>query len=134
MNNPTPLLLSLSLLLSPLGCAPLAGTWSGEVDCGDYAMDVEITLEPAEKGYEGEGVLDCTDGVGFDCEQTFSLDVRPEGGFGEQELDIDLDDCEVEAGGFEGTLGCDNPDDVVWDGRDLIVAEWGDCDAELEHD
>ncbi len=94
-------------------------------------MDVEITLEPSDRGYAGTGTLDCTDAVGSDCEQSFEIDVRPESTFGEQDLDVDLDECEMDAGFLSGEIGCGNPDDVWWDGGDLIEGEWGDCDVEL---
>lgn len=122
----------LALLL--VACTPLVGDWSGEVDCGDYAMDVEMTLEWDDGEYVGEGTLDCTDALGSDCEQTFEVQVRQDQAFGEQELDVDLDDCRASAGGVSADVGCDNPDEVTWDGADAIEGEWGDCDVELQRD
>ena len=117
-----------------LACTPLVGDWSGEVDCGDYSMDLEISLEWGDGEYEGEGTLDCTDGYGSDCEQTFDLQVEAEGFMGQQDLDVDVDDCEYEIQGYSGSGSCDNPDDVEWDGANSITGEWGDCDVELERD
>jgi hypothetical protein len=102
------------MLFFLLACTPLAGDWSGE--------------------YVGEGWLDCTDAYGGSCEQSFELQVEPEGPLGEQELDVDIDDCTYELEGTSGSGGCTNPDDVEWDGADSITGEWDDCDVELERD
>lgn len=122
------------MLLLLLACTPLVGDWSGEVDCDGFAMDIEVSLDWTGKEYEGEGTLDCTDYYGSECEQTFDVQVRPESAFGEQELDVDVDDCEIDAGGQSGEVGCDNPDDVEWDGANTITGDWAGCDAELERD
>lgn len=124
----------MTLLLLLLGCTPLVGDWSGEVDCGDYAMDVEIALEWGDGEYEGSGDLDCTDGYGMDCRQTFDVQVETEQWFGEQDLDVDVDDCQYTLGGSSGEAACTNPDDIEWDGADVIAGEWGGCDFELERD
>lgn len=97
-------------------------------------MDVDINLEWVGDGYEGEGTLDCSDAYGGPCEQVFDIQVDPTGPFGEQELDIDLDDCEYEVDGFSSSVGCDNPDDVEWDGGNTIVGEWSTCDVELSRE
>ena len=115
-------------------CTPLNGDWSGEVDCGDYAMDVELSVEWTGDQYEGDGQLDCTDYYGSECEQTFDIQIDAEGPFGEQDLDVDLDDCEATLSGFSSQVGCDNPDDVEWDGADTIDGDWSSCTFELERD
>jgi len=122
------------VLLFLLACTPLVGDWAGEADCGDYAMDVELSLEWGDGEYEGEGWLDCTDAFGTDCEQTFEVQVEAGGAFGEQDLDVDVDDCQYEIGGSSGEVPCDNPDDVDWDGADAITGDWGACDFELERE
>lgn len=122
------------MLLFLLACTPLVGDWAGEADCGDYAMDVELSLEWGDGEYEGEGWLDCTDAFGTDCEQTFEVQVEAGGAFGEQDLDVDVDDCQYEIGGSSGEVPCDNPDDVDWDGADAITGDWGACDFELERE
>lgn len=122
------------LLILLSACTPLVGDWSGEVECDNYAMDVEMTLEWTGKRYEGDGVLDCTDAVGFECEQTFDLQVDAEGFMGEQDLDVDIDNCRYETAIGDDDVACDNPDDVVWDGGVTIVGDWGDCEFEVERD
>lgn len=122
------------LFLFLFACTPLTGEWTGEVDCGEYAMDVSIEIEWTGAEYEGDGKLDCTDYAGSDCEQTFDIQIEPEGPVGEQELDVDLDDCHADVGGFESDVGCDNPDDVDWDGGDTITGEWAQCEFELERE
>ena len=122
------------LLILLSACTPLVGDWSGEVDCDNYAMDVEMTLEWTGKRYEGDGVLDCTDAVGFECEETFDLQVDAEGFMGEQDLDVDIDNCRYETAIGDDDVACDNPDDVVWDGAVTIVGDWGDCEFEVERD
>lgn len=124
----------MTLILILLACAPLVGDWTGEVDCGDYSMDVEVNLEWLGDGYEGEGKLDCTDYYGSECEQQFDIEVDSTGPFGEQELDVDLDDCEYDLGGFSSPVACDNPDDLEWDGGNTISGEWSSCDVELERE
>lgn len=115
-----------------IGCTPLEGDWEGEVDCGDYAMNVTLTLAWGGQRYEGEGVLDCTDAYGADCTQTFDLQVDAERSLnGGRELDVDVDDCRAELDGYSSQVSCDNPDDVEWDGGDRIDGEWGDCDVDL---
>jgi hypothetical protein len=116
------------MFLFLLACTPLSGNWSGEVDCGDYAMDLSLSLEAAQGDYEGEGLLDCTDYYGADCAQTFNVEVETDG----RDLDVDLDDCYYYVEGYESQVGCDNPDDVEWNGGREIDGEWADCDVELE--
>jgi hypothetical protein len=113
-------------------CTPLNGDWSGEVTCDNYGMDAEISLEWTGSRYEGEGTLDCTDAVGYNCEETYDLQIDAEGPFGKQDLNVDIDDCEYQAGPIAGSAACENPDDVEWDGADTITGDWTDnCTFEL---
>lgn len=119
-------------LLFFIACTPLNGEWSGEIDCDDYSMDVDIEIEWTGGEYEGQGTLDCTNYYGSPCEQTFDIQMEAEAPFGEQDLDVDLDDCEAEIGGFQSQVSCDNPDDVEWDGADTITGEWSTCEFQIE--
>jgi hypothetical protein len=121
-------------LIALFGCTPLVGDWSGEVDCDRFSMDVELSLEWDDNEYVGEGALDCTDAVGFDCEERFDIQVDAEGPFGEQDLEVDLDDCIAEGGGVMERVSCENPDHVEWDGGDTIIGDWGSCEFEVERD
>ena len=124
----------MSTLLFLLACTPLNGEWTGEVECESYSLDVDIEVEWTGSEYEGEGTLDCSDAAGSPCEQTFDIQSGGEAPFGEQDLDVDLDDCRASYGGQEGDVSCDNPDDVEWDGADSITGEWSQCEFELERD
>lgn len=122
------------MFLLLLACTPLSGDWSGDIRCGGYAMDVDLTLEWSEGEYQGEGTLDCTDALGYECEQTFDIQIEADGFLGEQDLEVDLDDCSYDAGFASGDVTCDNPENVVWDGADAIEGAWADCDLDLERD
>ena len=131
-----------------IGCGhgpSLEGEWQGEMECGGngyetVTFDVMMELEREDEDYEGEGEIDLglIDGVGYWV--TFDLELEKEQPRGEQELDIDLDACAIHAdGGGKGDLGCDEIDDVEWDGEDEIIAEvpgfidldWN-CEMKLE--
>lgn len=117
-----------------LGCAPLSGTWSGEVECAGYTMPIELEIALVDGDYEGEGIMDCTEGYGDACLQTFDVQVDRTRGLGEQDLDVDLDDCVYEVTGAAGTVTCERPDDVTWDGGGEIEGELGACEFALERD
>jgi hypothetical protein len=117
-----------------LGCVSLAGDWSGEVVCDGFAMDVEIALEPDGGDYVGEGTLDCTAYWGSPCSQSFTVEVEAERDGDEWELDADSDDCEVTVDGQTSPYACDDPTDLVWDGKDEIEGKWVGCDVEMERD
>lgn len=117
-----------------LACASLGGDWAGEVDCGSYAMDVELSLAWTEGLHQGEGELDCTDAYGMDCTQRFEIEVETGSRHGAQELEVDLDDCFAETATYTGAVDCDNPDDIEWDGGDRIDGDWVGCEVELERE
>lgn len=122
------------MLLFLLACTPLVGEWSGQIDCVGFAMDVEATVD-WDDGYVGEGEMDCSDYYGASCTQTFAFEIDPgEVDDGEQELEIDVDDCMAEVWGVESEVACDDPDDVVWDGANEIQGEWSGCELELNRD
>ncbi len=120
------------LLFVVVACRPLVGDWSGDIECENYSMKLELSLEATADGYEGDGELDCTDGAGGDCTQTFDIEVKHDDPA--TDLDVDLDNCVYELAGVEQDVGCDDPRRVEWDGGDAIEARWGDCDVELERD
>ena len=118
------------LLLAP-SCS-LAGHWEGEVDCGSFDMPVSLDLEADGGEYVGEGEMDCTDAGSGDCHQTFTVAVETEGGLGEQDLDVEIDDCRVDYGDGYEDVGCTDPDDVAWDGADEITGDWTSCEIQIE--
>lgn len=122
------------LLLSIIGCAPLSGTWSGNVECSGYSMPIELEIAFVDGDYEGEGIMDCTEGYGAACLQAFDVEVDHTRGFGRQDLDVDLDDCTYEVIGAAGSVSCERPDDVSWDGRGEIEGELGACEFTLERE
>lgn len=113
-------------------CRPLVGDWSGDIECENYSMKLDLSLEASDKGYEGEGELDCTDGYGSECGQTFDIEVRHEDPA--TDLDVDLDNCYVTVLGVEAEQACQDPRHVEWDGGDTIEGEWNECDVSLERD
>ena len=139
------------LLMVPffVGCTTLAGDWEGEMECDgiDQGFDMEVSLsKDGGKEYSGDGTiaLTCSDGqYSVDCDLEFEMAVEAEKASGDQELDVELDDCNLDwDGGGEETDCGDDPDDVEWDGKDTI--EWKgtltfvggetDCEVELERD
>lgn len=120
------------LMLLLAACHPLNGEWEGEIDCGDYGLNTEVTLEWTGSRYEGSGTIDCTDAWNMPCEQLFDLQVDAERrSHGDRDLDVDVDDCSATLDGDYQELACDNPSDVEWDGADRIDGEWGGCDVDL---
>lgn len=113
-------------------CTPLAGEWEGEVTCDGESLEVYVDLEWTGRTYEGDGAINCTPYWGAACVQKFEVQVEPDDGPFAGDLDVDLDDCRAETADGEAELGCDNPDDVEWDGADTIEGEWSGCDLELE--
>lgn len=124
----------LALWLMLVGCYPLAGVWEGEAECYGFDLDIQVTLEPADGVYAGSGSLDCSKTWGSDCEQTFDLELEPESWRGEQDLEVDLDDCQLHTDDGTEDVSCDDPDDLEWDGADRIEGEWSGCDIELERE
>ena len=128
-------LLALSPLLIGLpGCAPLVGGWEGEVRCNGESLDVLIDLEWDGREYVGDGALNCGPYWGAACVQKFEVHVQPEEGPFAGDLDVDVDDCHAETADGTMDLGCDNPDDVEWDGGDHIEGEWSGCELELDRE
>lgn len=113
----------------------LEGDWEGEIDCGEAGTaDLKLELERDEGNeYVGEGEIKNYGCQG--CELTFEIEIEADGGFGEQELDLDADDCVYTSPYGTEDVTCDNDfDEVIWDGKDTIEFENGSCDGELERD
>lgn len=129
--------------LAACGGSSLQGTWTGELDCGsDGDFDMEVTLEAHESKadtYIGDGEiveLTCSDESGntAECDLLFEITVETEGEAGEQDLEVDLDDCEYKVGSDKYDHDCSDVDDGEWDGGDVIVFEIEDCEGELERE
>jgi len=138
----------LSILVVPLflvGCGgpSLVGTWSGELDCdesGDF--EIEFTLaehEGKDNTFTGDGEIQdiplCVSGEEtVYCDLSFEIEAESEGTDGEQDLEIDLDDCEAEIDGETVEGDCADVDDGEWDGADTITFEAVGCDGEVERE
>lgn len=120
------------LILLLAACTPLVGDWEGTLDCGTYEAPISVSLEFEGGEYVGDGELDCSDTLGGGCQETFEIHIQSIGPFGEQDLDVDLDDCEASWGGYTSEVDCDDADDLSWDGADEIEGDWGDCDVDLD--
>lgn len=116
------------MLFLLIACAPLSGTWEGEADCDGTLLPIEVWLEPVDGRHEGWGSLDCTPYYGEDCLQSFDIEAELD----ERDIDVDIDNCVVHTFDGRTTVGCDEPDDLEWDGADAIEGEWGGCEVELE--
>jgi len=103
---------------------------------------MEVTLEAHESKadtYIGDGEiveLTCSDESGntAECDLLFEITVETEGEAGEQDLEVDLDDCEYKVGSDKYDHDCSDVDDGEWDGGDVIVFEIEDCEGELERE
>lgn len=120
------------LLFFVSACTPLTGEWEGEVTCDGESLDVWVDLEWTGRRYEGEGALDCTAYWGASCVQKFDVQVDPDEGPFAGDLDVELDECRAQTADGSADLGCDDPDDVEWDGADVIEGDWSGCELELE--
>jgi len=133
-----------TLGLSLSACtASLAGEWEGELDCSGADIDFTFELESDGDEFTGEGEIGefyaTADGYTYNLLVTFELAASKDKAFGEQELDIEVDDCEVVFVDYGQTsdLDCDDPDDVEWDGADEMSGTiedflgGGDCDFEV---
>jgi len=120
------------------GChADLDDNWDGEIDCGsDGTYDLSVDLEyDGDNTFVGEGEHDsiCTDGsYYYDCTIEFDVTVEAEKSSGEQDLDVELDDCVIVLGGDTYDTDCEDPENVEWDGKDEIVGEIFGCDFTLD--
>lgn len=133
---------SLGLWLSACTTS-LVGEWEGDLDCGGADIDFVFELEADSGEFVGEGEIGeftaTSDGYTYDLLVPFELTVAKEKAFGEQELDVEVDDCEVlfVDYGQSSDLDCDDPDDVEWDGADEMTGTikdflgGGDCDFEV---
>jgi hypothetical protein len=141
--------MSLLLPLCLVGCgvlggASIEGDWSGELDCDEVSFDMEITLEKEDKDdtYSGEGEIEditCYNSeTSWECDLLFEVEAETEGGGGEQDVEFDVDDCEISYDGESQDTDCEDIDDGEWDGEDTITFEASlgstDCDGELERD
>ena len=89
-----------TLGLSLSACtASLAGEWEGELDCSGADIDFTFELESDGDEFTGEGEIGefnaTADGYTYNLLVTFELAATKEKAFGEQELDIEVDDCKV---------------------------------------
>lgn len=121
-------------LLLSVACTPLAGTWEGDADCSGFNLPVHVELEPEGDHYVGWGSIDCSVLYGEECMQSFDIDLEQEDGPGDDDLSVDLDDCELHTLDGVEAVSCDDPTDMEWDGADAIEGDWAGCDVELERD
>jgi len=136
-------LASLFLLLAAGGCTTtLDGNWEGEMDCGDWGdVDLEFDLQQSQgQMYTGEGEISGLFYNNDPATLTFEIEVTKFKLSGPQEVDTEIDDCEIEISGL-GTYDedCDEPDNVEWDGEDELTGEVEDflgtgydCDFEVD--
>jgi hypothetical protein len=119
------------VVLTATGCGAgpsLEGEWEGDLSCTgggyeDESFDVMVELEREEDIYEGDGEIDLGAYEGMELRLEFSIELEKEEPRGEQELDADLDDCDLYVGGDSDSMSDCEVEDVEWDGEDEIVAE-----------
>jgi hypothetical protein len=121
-----------------IGCTNgnIAGEWEGDVDCGENVTDVEFDLEREDDDtYAGKGSMDTlceyTDGSDTwidDCTIDFDVEVTTEGKAGEQDVDFELDNCDVDG----ESIDCPDDSELTFDGEDTMEGEEDDCDFEFE--
>lgn len=135
--------LAIGLVLSGCTSYTLAGGWSGEIDCGSGAAEIDFEWDLEEDGqdaYKGDGTYSWTSDYywewGFDVEITHgSIGM----GMTEVELDVELVDCvEIDTGEGE----CPNVEATWYLKEEVIegeVQDWFsldgstiDCDFTLD--
>jgi hypothetical protein len=137
-------IISVFAVLLATGCSTtLEGKWDGELDCGSWGdVDIELDLDKSSNTlFTGDGEIT---GFYYDndpAELQFEIEITKPQLAGAQELDVELDDCEVVISGL-GSFDddCDEPEKVEWDGEDMISGEiedflgvsGNDCDFEVE--
>ena len=121
-----------------VGCKAdgLAGDWEGELNYGGEELEVEFDLSAGGDGdFSGSGESEwiCTVTYGGSeywdyCILEFDLSVETEGGSGKQEVDVELEHCEIRYDGQVSGSYCPEDFKLDWDGGDKLE---GDLDEGL---
>lgn len=117
----------------------LAGDWGGELSYDGDELEVEFDLEvEGDEDYSGSGESEwiCTVSYGGSdywdyCTLAFSLSVETAGASGKQEVDVELEDCELRYDGERYDTACPEDFKLDWDGADNLE---GDLDDGLSID
>ena len=131
-------ILFVTLLTLTIGCGgSIAGEWEGEASCENGKSEVEFELEREDKDtFTGSGSFDSTctyynDEYYWedDCTVDFDIEVKTEGKMGEQDVEFEFDNCEVDG----DDIDCPEDGELSFDGADTIEGEDdGGCDLEFE--
>ena len=128
MNRIIAALSFIAITATGCGTGPsLEGEWEGEMECTgggyeDESFDVIVELEQDDDIYEGDGEIDLGSYEGMELRLEFSIELEKEEARGEQELDAELDDCDLYVGSDSDSVSDCDVDDVEWDGENEIVA------------
>ena len=139
-------LILLPFLVVFTGCQTLQGDWSGSTRCkSGLKFKTMATIERTEgKEYEFGAVLvgaaSCTlDGDNEEsCNVVAEGEMRLDAPFGEQDIDVAVQNCEAVASAGSADIRCDDPMSAKWNGSNEIEMEIDlfevDCKIELERD
>ncbi len=123
MNRINTTFIALISLTMGIGCkgigGDIAGEWEGEIECSEYSMDIEFELKREDKDtFTGTGSIDteCTfsDGYSYwveDCTVDFDVEAKTEGKLGEQDVEFELDNCEVDG----DEIDCPEDGELTWE-------------------
>ena len=113
-------------------CSTLEGEWEGDMECedgGDWKANFDIAKNEygdTEFSVTVENALTCRqdnnpETEDIPCDFIMTGTVEPEGGSGEQDLDMRIDHCSADAGILGSTgFGCEDPEVAEWDGHKSI--------------
>lgn len=114
----------------------LDGSWTGEMDCGEEAYDLDMEVERVGDSQRGSGAMELRCDTGeeiIDCTLEFDFEVDAADGLrGEQVVEFEVEDCFLAALGERYEVDCPAPLELDWDGKHHIEGEADDCDVVLD--
>ena len=133
----------LALCFGLPGCiANVAGTWDGEVDCGENgSVDIFADIDSRESyfqgTYEGSAVVEGLRMNGEDAEIDMELELSQSDARGAQVLRVSAECTLNQEGAAPVSMDCDGFNELGWDGQDELsgtvanFVELFDCEIEL---
>ena len=134
----------MTLCLGISGCiANVAGTWDGEVDCGENgSVDIYAEIDSRETyfqgTYEGTAVVEGLRMNGEDAEIDMELELSQSDARGSQVLRVNAECMLIQEGTAPVAMDCDGFNELGWDGQDELsgsvsnFVELFDCEIELK--
>ena len=126
------------------GCiANVAGSWDGDVDCGENgSVDIFAEIDSRDSyfqgTYEGTAVVEGLQMNDVDTEIDMELKLSQTDARGPQVLRVQADCLLVQEDSSTAQIDCDGFDELGWDGSDTLSGsvtnflELFDCEIELD--